>query len=335
MNKKILNLLVTVLKIALAVGLIAYLFLSGKVDLESLKALTTLPVIATGLVSLGLVLYFASERWRLLLRQQQLVAHRWETFRLTLIGTFFNFFVPGGVGGDVVKAVILAREHHSQRGRAVLTVLADRVLGLFTMTFLALLSFGFEPELLTRENAFQFIFGALVALFAGFLVAFWLLLSRHAQGLRGLVETVLTRIPKLKKLWDFAQTYRLSPGELIKLFALSLGAQVGQIILFWVVAMQLTPSPPPASVFFFAVPVGFMVTAVPLAPAGIGIGQAAFFYLFSKASGAETDIGVIGITAFQAFQLCFGLAGAVFFVLLKRKDPRLTVEELETEAQTS
>lgn len=323
------NLIVQTLKVALAAGLLYYLFASGRVNLESLKTLLTAPVLIAGLATVGVVLYFASERWRMLLKQQGLPCTRGQAYRLTLIGTFFNFFVPGGVGGDVVKAILIAQNHPEQRGKAVLTVLADRILGLFTMSVLALVAFSFEPALLTREKSFQVIFIGLLVITLGFVVAFWLLLSAKADRLRAAVENILKRIPKLHKLWLFAQTYRLSWKQLLGLASLSFGAQLTQILLFIVVATAQTETLPDLSVFLFAVPVGFMVTAVPIAPAGIGIGQAAFFYLFTKAIGSESDLGVLGITAFQAFQLCFGLIGAVFFVLLKRQNPKLNLDDTE------
>lgn len=323
------NLIVQTLKVALAAGLLYYLFASGRVNLEALKSLFTLPLLMAGLATVGVVLYFASERWRMLLRQQGLPCTRGQAYRLTLIGTFFNFFVPGGVGGDVVKAVMIAQNHPEQRGKAVLTVLADRILGLFTMSVLALISFSFEPKLLTREPSFQIIFAGLLLITLGFIVAFWLLLSEKATRLRMTVESITIKIPKLHKLWLFAQTYRLSWKQLLGLASLSFGAQLTQILLFIAVAATQNDLLPNLSVFLFAVPVGFMVTAVPIAPAGIGIGQAAFFYLFTKAIGSESDLGVLGITAFQAFQLCFGLIGAVFFVLLKRQNPKLNLDDAE------
>jgi uncharacterized protein (TIRG00374 family) len=327
MKPQIKSFITQTLKIGLAAGLLYYLFSSGRINVESLKTLLTLPVLVFGLLTVGVVLYFASERWRLLLKQQGLPCTRGQAYRLTLIGQFFNFFVPGGVGGDVVKAIMIAKDHPEQRGKAVLTVLADRILGLFTMTLLALVSFSFEPELLTREHSFQIIFVGLVIITAGFFFAFWLLLSKQAGKLRDLVELLTQKIPRLHKLWTFAQTYRLTWKQLFGLALLSFGAQLTQILLFMVVAYARSPEIPPLSVFLFAVPVGFMVTAVPIAPAGIGIGQAAFFYLFSKALGADSDLGVLGITAFQSFQLCFGLIGAVFFVLLKRQNPKLNLDE--------
>jgi len=333
MKKKAVSLLSTLFKVSVALGLLIYLFTSGRLNWQSLATLLSPLVIITGLLCVGTTLLFASERWRILLIQQGLGTSKFHAFKLTLIGTFFNFFVPGGVGGDVIKAVLIARDYPQKRGPSVLTVLVDRILGLFTMTFLALVSFAFAPQLLTQEPSFQFIFAALFVLFLGFLFTFWLLLAKSASGIRQIFDELTQKVPKIHRLWLAAKTYRFTADEVLHLSFFSLGSQLIQIVLFTAVASRLVPVLPPLSVFFFAVPVGFMVTAVPLAPAGIGIGQAAFLFLFSKAWGTETSIGVVGITALQAFQLLYGLAGAYFFVLLKKENPQMTIQSLEISAQ--
>jgi len=43
----------------------------------------------------------------------------------------------------------------------------------------------------------------------------------------------------------------------------------------------------------FAVPMGFVVSAVPIAPAGVGVGQVAFLYLFQTYMGNSSSFGAI------------------------------------------
>lgn len=329
--KKILNSLFQIAKIAIALGLLYYLFSSGRIDVQSLRRLIDPSMITAGILCTGAVLLLSSERWRLLLTQQGFSVSMFQAFRLTLVGTFFSIFVPGGVGGDLIKAVLIAQNHPQNRGKVVLTVLADRVLGLFTMVAIALLSFSFESDLLRTDVSIRFVFAGLMSLFLMFLILFYFLLAQRAEGLRNWVHGLTGRFPRLQKLWVFSQSYRLTASELARLFALSAAAQLTSVLLFTIFASRLVPEMPPIHVFLFAVPVGFMVTAVPLAPGGIGVGQAAFFYLFSKAMGHETDIGAIGITACQALQLLYGIVGAGFFIMMKRASPALA-KEVETSA---
>ena len=48
-----------------------------------------------------------------------------------MVGVFYNTFLPGSVGGDLLKAYFIAKEHPERKARAIATVIADRALGLF------------------------------------------------------------------------------------------------------------------------------------------------------------------------------------------------------------
>src|SRR5437867_6067748 len=67
-------------------------------------------------------------RWYLLVWAQGIPFRVRDSLRIGFIGYFFNRLIPGAVGGDLVKAVLLAREQ-DRRTVAVATVFIDRVLG--------------------------------------------------------------------------------------------------------------------------------------------------------------------------------------------------------------
>src|SRR4029077_18678965 len=69
-------------------------------------------------------------RWYVLVRAQDLPFTVPAALRIGLIGFFFNTFLPGSVGGDIIKAAALAREQ-SRRTVAVATVIMDRVIALW------------------------------------------------------------------------------------------------------------------------------------------------------------------------------------------------------------
>jgi uncharacterized membrane protein YbhN (UPF0104 family) len=74
--------------------------------------------------------------------------------------------------------------------------------------------------------------------------------------------------------------------------------------------------------YFLVAPLGFMATAIPISPAGVGVGQAAFYYLFNLYSGEKTDLGPTVITAYQVALFAFGVVGAVFYLQRKEKIPK-------------
>jgi hypothetical protein len=70
-------------------------------------------------------------RWYILVRALDLPFTLRNAFRISMVGVFANTFLPGAVGGDILKAIFLAKEHPERKARAVATVLMDRALGLF------------------------------------------------------------------------------------------------------------------------------------------------------------------------------------------------------------
>ncbi len=70
-------------------------------------------------------------RWHLLLRALHIPIRFIDTVRLGFLGFLFNLISPGHVGGDLFKAVFVAREQNQRRAAAVATILVDRVCGLY------------------------------------------------------------------------------------------------------------------------------------------------------------------------------------------------------------
>ena len=81
-------------------------------------------------------------RWKFLIGRDLNVSW-YETMRLVFIGLFSNIFIPAGaVGGDVVKAAMLASKRKGLRIEATVSVLMDRIVGVAGLFLLVLLFFG-------------------------------------------------------------------------------------------------------------------------------------------------------------------------------------------------
>ena len=96
-------------------------------------------------VAVGVLLYVGGQalstwKWRLLLAPVGLAAVRYpRLLAFYFIGMFFNLFLPTMVGGDAVKAVLLARETGAPV-RATTSVFMERNLGLFALLSIALVA---------------------------------------------------------------------------------------------------------------------------------------------------------------------------------------------------
>jgi uncharacterized protein (TIRG00374 family) len=262
------------------------------------------------------VLICATRWWRLL--RLAGCATRWvDAFRLTFLGLFFNLIVPGLTGGDLPKAVLAARENPGRRADAVVSVLVDRVLGLLALVALAGLVIVASGDAFTELRVpVALVIGAAVL---GAVVYVNPTLRRLLH-----VDRMASRLPfadRLRSLDRAALAYARHPLELTVAVLLSF-LNHGVVI----VAVQQLGTAFGLDAFgvalrdyFVVVPVGNVVTALPLSPGGWGIGEAAYKVLFEMVGG-DGDLGVAVSITFRLCQLALGLLGGLFLLMPGGKD---------------
>jgi uncharacterized protein (TIRG00374 family) len=92
-------------------------------------------------VAAGILLYSAGQalsayRWQLLARPLGLAVSYRQLLSFYFIGMFFNLFLPTVIGGDAVKAWLLARETGAV-ARSTMSVFMERNLGLLALLTIA------------------------------------------------------------------------------------------------------------------------------------------------------------------------------------------------------
>lgn len=320
MVKKTKNIALQLLKILFSAGIIYWLVQSGKLNFSALRNLLTPGII---LMSAAIILMnglLTSERWRMLIKSQGINAKAWPTFKLTFIGQFFNFAMPGGVGGDVIKAYYFTRDNPGTKVVAVTSVLMDRVLGLYAMILMALIVMIYDFQHVNSVSTLMTLFWFISVLFAVFSVALVLVFSTKIYD-TGVLKRVIRKLPlaeKLMKLYESLHLYGNHLPRITQVIVLSLLSQSAAILFLYMVGMVSGYSDIPAKTYFLVAPLGFMATAIPISPAGVGVGQAAFYFLFNVYTGQSTEVGPTTITAFQVASFLVSLLGAFFYMRYKR-----------------
>lgn len=315
---KIKNILIGLVKAALALGLLVWLYKKGGLDFQILKKIFSPTLMLMAMVPLVINFYFATWRWQLLLRVQKLYLSQWECFKLNMVGLFFNYVMPGGVGGDVVKAVYIVKDHPRNRMGAGMSVLLDRVIGLYGMIILAIISLLFSLSEVSTNPQLWMITKALIIIFFAF--TFGLILALSKRFRRWGWQTWLNQSKfgqKLVAAYEAVYSYSHNLDVLAWTLVLSLLAQTAAIWLMWWLGDKLGFQGVSLNTYFSVVPLGFIVTAVPISPAGVGVGQMAFFFLFNLFLGHESQVGPSVITAFQVLNFILGLCGVWFFIRRK------------------
>ncbi|MNJ96874.1 hypothetical protein D3C87_146080 [compost metagenome] len=324
------NLIIQILKVSFSVAIIYWLVSSGKLNFSALKALLTPGYAFTALALVAMNIFLASERWRMLIKSQGLEAKSWPTFKLSLIGGFFNFAMPGGVGGDVIKAYYFTREFPGTKVIAVTSVLMDRVLGLFAMVLLALIVMFYDLAHILSVPTLWTLFLVIIALFVVFIVALSMVFSSYLYD-SGLLKKVINKLPlsaKFMKLYESMHLYGKNGGRIIATIVLSLISQCCAIVFLALVGQAAGFNEVSINTYFLVAPLGFMATAIPISPAGVGVGQAAFYFLFNLYTGHQSELGPTTITAFQVGTFVVSLLGAFFYLRRKERIDSHRLEEI-------
>src|SRR2546421_4451858 len=86
-----------------------------------------------GILAYVVVEIAAAFRWHVLLKVQGIRLSFLRLSGLFLIGMFYNQFLPGGTGGDIMKSYYLLKETPDKKAGALLAVVFDRLIGLVAL----------------------------------------------------------------------------------------------------------------------------------------------------------------------------------------------------------
>ncbi|HVK17938.1 MAG TPA: lysylphosphatidylglycerol synthase transmembrane domain-containing protein [Fimbriiglobus sp.] len=330
-------------KYAIAVVLLTFVVSMNWTDLTNL--LSQPPQVVPLLITVAgvlVVLAFQYYRWFLLVRALDLPFALRNAVRLGLVGTFYNTFLPGSIGGDFVKAFFIARGHPERKAAAVATVVADRLVGLFGLiAFGAVVGGAFwlaGDDKIAGNSKLQFIIlGA--AVLAGLGVVGYIALGflpRHRyERFQDRLHGVRRFGPTLAVLPDDVPEFGQRPRSVMGAVATTAVAQTAMMLMFHY-AVRIFPPADPALLgtlaeHFVILPIGYIVQAVIPLPGGLGVGELTFGGLYKMIRGeAGYAVGLAGRLALRLVEWCVGLIGYIAYLRMRDELP---VAEAEAAAE--
>jgi uncharacterized protein (TIRG00374 family) len=331
------------LKYGIGFGLLAWVVArnwEGSPGLGELirRPVNALPLVLTGaLMALAIALQFV--RWYLLVRALDLPFTLRNAFRLGLVGYFYNTFLPGAVGGDVLKAYFIAKEQPGRKAAAVATVLIDRALGLFGLILFAAVlgsaAWASGDERLAANADLRWIVKLTAGLAAAAILGY-VLLGYLPQRRVDRFAGRLTKIPKLGRslaeMWYAVWVYRQRPRVILAGVAISAVCHFAMVFSFHFGSRIFPPDDPAdlpsLSEHMVIAPIGFIVQALPISPGGVGVGEAAFAGLY-KLSGRAAAMGIVARLALRILEWSLGLVGYLVFLRMRAELPVPEAEEAE------
>jgi hypothetical protein len=286
---------VTLLKIVVSGGLIVLLLRGVHLgDIADLIAGANVLLLLLALLLYLAAIAIGALKWAILLRAQNISVPFLDLLAYTFAGLFFGNVLPTNVGGDLVRAYDLAR-HTGYMEQSAISVLIDRLVGLTAFLATAVLMAVLAALTLTDNAGMETIVVAAVIVFALFIAAFSLLLSRRFMlRFALLLDRPLLRAvePIFQRVFVALQIYRQSYRALAQAFALALTGVFVTALTQWLISEALGLG---ISLFYFMLfnPLIAFVLLVPLSINGIGVKEAAFVFF----------LGLVGVSQAAAFSL--------------------------------
>ena len=251
---------------------------------------------------LSLVIYAAAQvviavRWWLLLRAQGIHIETAAAIRLFFLGLFYNNLMPGSVGGDLLKAWYVTK-HTEKRLEGVLSVFVDRVIGLVgmvlmaTFTYLAFvwgrMTIGGGAERTVEPQHRGVILWA--ALAVGAVVLAVLVHPAGRARLAHAAARVWSKgVEVLGRVKDAVAVYCSRPWTLLWALGLTFVSQSTVIVGFWLLGRNLGIEAG-LRYYFVIFPIMWVVGAVPISIAGLGILEGGIVGLFSLLTGTPREL---------------------------------------------
>jgi uncharacterized protein (TIRG00374 family) len=289
--------------------------------------------LALAAVVFGVSVLLTFVRWYTLVRAQGLPFTLPCALRLGLIGFFFNIFLPGSIGGDIIKAAGIAREQN-RRTVAVATVLIDRAIALWGLIwFVALLGAVFwaagylKGDVEAKLEAIVLIAAATVGVSLIVCLLLRMLPDHRAEKFAGRLEGIPRVGHSAAEAWRAFWMYRCRPGSVVLALVISLIGHVGFVLTFYFAALTLK-SPdqiPPWEQHFLIVPIGMVIQAIPLFPSGTGVGELGFGSLYHLLDKPAAN-GVLGSLVQRVVAWSLGVIGYLVYLRM-RLSSRVVLED--------
>ncbi len=287
---KIKNLIKIIAKLCFAVVIFYLIF--NKIDYrEVIEVASNFKVkyLLISFIFLTLAQLASSFRTRYYIQSKGKEISRNDAVKLYFLSTFFNIFLPGGIGGDAYKIFIMAKNISLRKIQALQVALSERINGFYVMMHIILLILLISNVNLPDFDIKPFIPICFVLINIAYFVLSKIFLSENFKVSLGAAKiSVLVQVITLLSFMSLEASLR-------KKYNFSFYDFMNYAMIFMVANI---------------------VVIVPLSFGGAGMRELTFLYL-CPLMGLETEIGITLSLAFFINNIFVSLLGGL--VLLSRE----------------
>lgn len=209
-----------------------------------------------------------------------------ESLSLTFIGYFFNNFLPTSIGGDVVKAYYLSKKS-SNKMQSFTSVFIDRMIGLFTMIFIASIAILFVPAKIIDARVRVIIY-AITAVAIAFII--FMGNKNFARKFSFFLHFARPLEERLKKTYNAIHVYKHHTRLMLESVVISVASQLFFFVSYGVLALSIGSGIPPGEILL-RMP---LISAMSMLPSinGLGLREGSTVLLFGPLIGKESAFAI-------------------------------------------
>lgn len=251
-----------------------------------------------------------------MLAVQEVRLSYWNAIKLSYAGNFFNFALPGMVGGDLIKAYYITRFTH-RKTEAVTIVFLDRVIGLMGLMILATVTMIFAWKRIEWAAAYRNALAlSMAVIWGGLLLGCLVLFSGRLRRLFRFSE-IAGRLPAGDQILRIGRaTVSMRSHKWLVFISLvnTVALQLIVVVAAHVMALALHMKGH-FTLYYMCVPLGFLVGAVPLTPQAFGIMEGVYLLFFTTGGLNAASTAFAFALANRLTQLVWALPGVLVPIL--------------------
>ncbi len=312
------KILVTLFQLAATIAVLYWVYHDPEKRAQMVEALKNAQYqwVVIGILAYVLVEIAAAFRWHVLLKVQGIHLSLPRLSGLFLIGMFYNQFLPGGTGGDIIKSYFLLKETPDKKAGALLAVIFDRFIGLVALIAITGALISLRYDFLSKTTETRWLLRFLLVLLSASILG---LLSTFVISGFNLFHSLPKKFPGREKLIEISAAYHLYAHHwraTLAAFGASIVAHLATFATFLCVAYSLRANVKIVD-FFAVMPIERTISAMPISFAGIGWREKVLQIMLHGLCGVpEATAILIGSLSFLVILICC-LPGAIVYFFYK------------------
>jgi len=313
--------------IKLAVTSMLLVFVLSKLDLQTslaaLQHVRRIPfILALGTAAIEYPV--KAIRWQLLLRSIGIQVPVTQLITYALVGRFFNLFMPGTIGGDIVRIHDIAESQAEAKISAGVTVIAERVFGVVGIVVTGGLALLFEQDDVIDPTSRHILTIAVLVTLAS--------LGLLMMVARLQLDCVRLGLPMPQPLLKFLKKYDVeerlnsilqSFGTItqdhaitLKVILLSCVSQLVSVCFLFLTLRSLGVTVDPIGLMPM-LSIIMLILLLPISIQGIGVREG-LYILFLGQKGVASNVVLSALTIRYGVMIVPGIIGGIIFALRRK-----------------